>query len=233
MKIYISLSLVIFSLVRDIAPYVFEGASTERLKNSLINNIINGKPTRTRDFAVLLRRTEGDEVFCGATIIDVYWAITAAHCVYNIPEAMFYLEYTKWKTSRRRTRVILRKFIHPRFEGSAEYRNDVALLRLKTKIADAQLREIPDLILPTCQESLNVLNMFNLGRPVLGFAGFGSISKSHKIRLNCPSETFFHESMFASVSTFSGIEFCREDNVCVDSVSVNDMVRKISIVYFK
>ncbi|XP_075256009.1 uncharacterized protein LOC142348520 [Convolutriloba macropyga] len=80
------------------------------------------------------------------------------------------------------------------------------------------MEEFSNLILPICTEPLELLE---LGRTPLGFSGFGTLSRTYESIPKRPHEAFFYESMFASISV-SGLEVCRQDNVCVDPISFDE-----------
>lgn len=79
------------------------------------------------------------EVYCGATIISSYYALTAAHCLNNRIENQLGLLVGAHNVSNGASSatsqllVITKFFIHPTFDNSTN-QNDIAVIRTKTVI---------------------------------------------------------------------------------------------------
>ena len=91
-----------------------------------------------------------------------------------------------------------------------EYRNDIALLKLSTEISNGER------ILPLCS---NFLPPFETLPHVLGSCGKGTTSRTHYDIPYVLQEAFFYESLFESNTQPLQLQFCREDQVCVESAT--------------
>nr|XP_031825821.1 trypsin-2-like [Nomia melanderi] len=113
---------------------------TEWLSFSLTGRIVNGTKAALRQFPyqVSLRRSYNSRHFCGGSLIDEYYVLTAAHCVFLNGEPI--LPWTvmvvageiqlNQQTPAGQRRGVEEIYVHPRFNQST-LQNDVALLYLK------------------------------------------------------------------------------------------------------
>uniref|UniRef100_A0A914VWR1 Peptidase S1 domain-containing protein n=1 Tax=Plectus sambesii TaxID=2011161 RepID=A0A914VWR1_9BILA len=78
---------------------------------------------------------------CGATIISNQWLLTAAHCA----ESMILLRTQVYIGIQSRNGIttnnaysVEKKIVHPQYSGNPEYLNDIALLKLSSKLSFSQ-----------------------------------------------------------------------------------------------
>ncbi|XP_075255911.1 azurocidin-like [Convolutriloba macropyga] len=193
------------------------------LHKRVLNDIINGKNVRMRSFFATISDFRGLS-YCGAAIIQRRWAVTAASCVIGRAPHAIVLGFNRFSAYRERrnnpkTRFVQQVFLHDGFVNTAEYRNNIALLKFRN-ITDLALSISPSLIIPICREKLCLLHE---GREPLGVCGMGSVSRqSYEIRSYFTQEAIFFETSFADTSR-QEIEFCREENVCVESATELDV----------
>lgn len=93
------------------------------------SNVLSAK---TYPYQVSLRY---DSHFCGGSIIDNFWVLTAAHCVVNeIPHLGQYNFKVVAGTIDRRsygiTKSVSSVIIHPEYGGAFDHVNDIAVIRI-------------------------------------------------------------------------------------------------------
>lgn len=107
--------------------------SIESGKNELINDptrIVNGSIASSGQFPhqVSLRRRGDYEHFCGASIIQVRWIITAAHC----PDGIKAIDAVVGITKLNETGTVYEIqdiYTHPEFNGQLHMKHDISLLK--------------------------------------------------------------------------------------------------------
>ncbi|WP_165435229.1 trypsin-like serine protease [Bradyrhizobium sp. Leo121] len=97
-----------------------------------IYRIVGGKPARPGAWPSMVALIFRDRPICGATVIDKYWVLTAAHCVANRDIAEFEIEEGTVELNTTGRRISIADIvINPRYRGGPPT-NDTALLKLKT-----------------------------------------------------------------------------------------------------
>jgi len=99
--------------------------------------VVNGTDAQISEFPfmVSLRRNNGHS--CGATILNDYWLLTAAHCVLSLPDN-YTVQYANTVISREGSNVVkVAQFIpHEGYNASNQYIHDIALVRLEEPIVN-------------------------------------------------------------------------------------------------
>lgn len=74
--------------------------------------------------------------FCGGTILNSEWILTAGHCLSDYEAQNIYVSLGSNMINDSNAIVIQgeQMYIHPEYRGLPDFRNDVGLLRLKTPI---------------------------------------------------------------------------------------------------
>ncbi|XP_034721095.1 coagulation factor VII [Etheostoma cragini] len=104
--------------------------------------------------------TEGGEFSCGAVVLSPRWLLTAAHCVWGRPAAVFNVTVgehdltVEERTEQRRS--VLKVLVHPGYNKSS-YDNDVALLRLQRPV------KLGVYVVPICLPARNSTFIRTLG----------------------------------------------------------------------
>ncbi len=120
--------------------------------------IIGGSPTSHRDFpfvVTMVRSGAGpltSRHFCGATIINEKWLLTAAHCMFNFfgfriePESFrVAVGVTNLRTQSPEELVVANYYIHPEYVADVQLlENDIALIELANVIPGARTISLYD-----------------------------------------------------------------------------------------
>jgi secreted trypsin-like serine protease len=93
--------------------------------------IVGGWPAKDNEWPwqVRLYENEGDEWgFCGGSLIDSQWVLTAAHCVPGVTSAVIgYGSVDRDKQKRVASAMVIS---HPSYDATGKSENDVALIKL-------------------------------------------------------------------------------------------------------
>ncbi|KAH8419888.1 hypothetical protein KR009_003487 [Drosophila setifemur] len=104
--------------------------------------IVNGTTAAPGEFpfVVSLRRSKSGHHSCGATLLNSYWALTAAHCVRGSSPEQIDLQYGSQSLARNTSELakVEAIYAHPGFEPQDNYINDIALLQLKDPVSMGQ-----------------------------------------------------------------------------------------------
>ncbi|CAH0715543.1 unnamed protein product, partial [Brenthis ino] len=105
-----------------------------------VKRVIGGTevPCGTHKQIVSLRNSNTSTHLCGATILSLRVAITAAHCVKKFTPEIYALHLNNYCTSEDETKPLVRVleiFIHPNYDEYSSA-HDIAMLRLLLEVGD-------------------------------------------------------------------------------------------------
>lgn len=109
------------------APSADPGNSTDK--------VIAGSDARIEDYPYAVRLFYNGSPWCGASILNDRFLLTAAHCVYNTNATGFKALVGSANVNSGGTRYSIRRaIVHERYSGEASNGNDVALLEVSGKM---------------------------------------------------------------------------------------------------
>jgi secreted trypsin-like serine protease len=142
------------------------------------DKVVGGQPAHPGDWGWMTGMRRNGGFICGGSVVDSWWFITAAHCVFGSSNPAAYildvgghdrLSQETWVQSMRVQRVIM----HPQY-SSATLRNDIALMKFQTELQIDNYYIIP-VCIPNGSEDWQGKQGFATGWGTL-FSG-GSVSR--------------------------------------------------------
>lgn len=101
--------------------------------------IVNGTTAAPGEFpfVVSLRRSKSGNHSCGATLLNSYWVLTAAHCVRGSKPEQVDVQYGSQSLARNTTQLVkvAAIHVHPGYDPQDKYVHDIALLQLKDYVS--------------------------------------------------------------------------------------------------
>ncbi|KAH8331872.1 hypothetical protein KR067_000211, partial [Drosophila pandora] len=101
--------------------------------------IVNGTTAAPGEFpfVVSLRRSKSGNHSCGATLLNSYWVLTAAHCVRGSTPEQVDVQYGSQRLARNTTQLVkvAAIHVHPGYDPQNKYVHDIALLQLKDYVS--------------------------------------------------------------------------------------------------
>ncbi|XP_064097311.1 serine proteinase stubble-like [Macrobrachium nipponense] len=116
--------------------------------------IVGGVQSTTNRYPWLVGLSDvggDDKPFCGGTIVNNEWIVTAAHCVKGMTADQLQVLLNMWDWANGSTRTVKRTvdkvIMHPSYNAQT-YNNDIALLHLSTPISFTNFPGIKPICLP-------------------------------------------------------------------------------------
>ncbi|XGW32155.1 hypothetical protein V3C99_010378 [Haemonchus contortus] len=101
-------------------------------KTKPLLRVIGGSATSSEEFpwqaAVVFYDSLGEGLMCGATVIDEYWILTAAHCIQKEPKKAFILTGLRTLNNPLHTHHVEKTVTHPEYDENT-IANDIALVK--------------------------------------------------------------------------------------------------------
>ncbi|XP_015241268.1 PREDICTED: serine protease 27-like [Cyprinodon variegatus] len=159
---------------RKITVYLFFSESDSQLsvcgKPSLNTRIVGGEaaPPGSWPWQVSLHTSTH---FCGGSLINNQWVLTAAHCVLGSPTGITaYLgrQSQEGSNSHEVSRTVSLITIHPEYNYGTSWNNDIALLKLSEPV------NFTSYISPVCLAALNSTFYSGVESWITGWGNIGS-----------------------------------------------------------
>ncbi|XP_066590993.1 trypsin-1-like [Prorops nasuta] len=149
-------------------------AVSQALPYDLTPRIVHGQDAKEGEFPyqVALKYAGIDFLFCGGSILNEYYVLTAAHCVHgDEPDNMIVIAGVINQKYNNYTHKVEKIISHEKYNPRDSHVNDIALLKLKTPFEKVQtIKSVP---LPSKNESTNE------GDKVV-VSGWGTLSSKSK-----------------------------------------------------
>nr|XP_053634331.1 serine proteinase stubble-like [Cherax quadricarinatus] len=107
------------------------------------NRIVGGSDsafgTHPWQVAIIKESFLSKRIACGGALLNEYWVITAAHCVYSTPINNMKVRLGEWNVRQQNEKLphedfdVAKKEVHPQYQA-ADFQNDVALVKVNRKI---------------------------------------------------------------------------------------------------
>jgi len=128
------------------------------------HRIVNGTDAEIGEYpyVVSLRRASTGQHFCGASIINQNWILTAAHCVSRTKPELINIQYGDIDLDKNSSNIanVSKIFVHEHYAPNDLYKNDIALLKLEDALrseAPSKPVAFPDYLADTPENSSVVL----------------------------------------------------------------------------
>lgn len=102
--------------------------------------VVNGTNAHIAEFPFMASLRRNSAHSCGATILNDWWLLTAAHCITNTNVASYSVQYANTIISREGTDNVVEVellILHEGYLPSNQYINDIGLVKVKQPIQNS------------------------------------------------------------------------------------------------
>ena len=101
---------------------------------SIKGRIVGGENAQTHSWSWIVSLRKRNQHFCGGSLLNEEWVLTAAHCITDIEETTVHIGVHRRTSFGSQTRSINRVIIHPAYKSAPDRVNDIALFRLSAPV---------------------------------------------------------------------------------------------------